>query len=158
MTEPPIIVGVDPGGTTGFSIWNDTGVVLAEFHQEEPKRAVGYIWQLIDGFGLRRNIHIACERYDITPQTARMTRQYDALHVAGALKFKCELMNERTNTDIRFIQYGRSDAKRFADDARLKAIGWWVSGRDHVNDATRQVVMHIATVQPVVLKQLLTRR
>lgn len=157
MVAEPIIIGIDPGLMTGMSTWIG-GLELESTVQWDAKTVVAHVWHTIEAFGLRRSIHVVCERYDITPQTARMSRQYDALHVIGALRFKCEIFNDRTNTNVVFVQYGRSDAKKFASDDRLRSVGWHRPGNDHANDASRQVMMHLGTVQPEVLKQLLARR
>lgn len=157
MAGTPIIVGVDPGGTTGISLW-DGGPALGWFGQYPAIDAVDRIWNLIEQHKFGRGVHIACERFDITVQTARKTRQYDALYVTGALLYNVEITNRYSDPINKFIHYARSDAKTFAFDDRLKQIGWWSRGQTHINDATRQVLMHLAEIQPEVLKQILTRR
>lgn len=150
-----MLVGVDPGGTTGLVMWRPGSSALEWFAQYTPQEAVANIWSLIDRQEFP--VHVACERFDITPKTGKMSRQYDALYVTGALKLKIEVHNTAHGTEHVFKQYARSDAKTFANNERLKKLGWYTSGREHTNDACRQLIMHIGEVYPEILQLMLTR-
>jgi hypothetical protein len=78
------------------------------------------------------SVHIAIERYIITPKTAKLSQQTEALEVTGMAKGFAALAGI---TDVR--QYAKANLK-FASDDMLKAVGWWNPKMRHANDAARQ--------------------
>jgi hypothetical protein len=79
-----------------------------------------------------RSVHFAVEKYIITPKTAKLTQQTDALEVTGVMKAMAAEWRYRTCT-----QYLKANLK-FASDDMLKAIGWFNPKMRHANDAARQ--------------------
>lgn len=131
-----VIIGVDPGKVTGLSILDRD----KRFTTQLPARsAVLFLWREMDGYRLvKRRLVLCCERYTVDANTHKKTRQYDALHVAGALKYKCAA------NDQEFTEYERADAKHFSTDKKLVAMDFYDKTMVHANDASRQVILHLA--------------
>lgn len=143
-----MIVGVDTGNTTGISWWDDLHQRLEATAQQPAAEAVFTLWAWLEEHA-SEPVEVALEWFDLTQQTVRATRQYDALHVAGAVRFKCLQLG------VPYYTYSRSNAKRFATDVKLQRLGLYRRGQGHANDATRQVLTHLASTRPRVLEQLL---
>lgn len=143
-----MIVGVDPGQTTGLAWWDDMAQRLEATAQQPAQHAVVTLWTWLEE---HRDVacEVACERYQIGPRTLQASRQYDALHVAGAVRFKCGQLG------VPYHEYPPATSKRLAHDDRLHLLGLWRPGHGHANDAARQVVTHLATTRHRVLEQLL---
>lgn len=140
-----MILGVDPGTLTGLVYFNE-GVRNITLRSQQPAvEAVRSVWRSVE---LGEVSRLVCERYDITPDTVRMTRNADPYHVEGALKIHCAIHR------VPFFQVSRADANRFAHDERLRRLGWFWSGQEHARDATRQLVTHLARTDPLFLKHL----
>lgn len=130
----PKLIAVDPGLTTGVAMWDP--------EVEQRPTAVQY-----DVSGMHAFIHttcmqgydvydIVCESFTISERTMKMTRQTWSLELIGALKYVSEI---RGHT---FTLQTPAAAKRFADNTRLRQIGWYVPGRDHANDALRHLFLY----------------
>lgn len=137
-----IIVGVDPGQVTGVAWWDTETEAFTVTAQSPADGAVINLWLWLERFDREgHEVEVACEQFVIGPRTLRATRQYDALHVAGALKFKC------TQFSVPYHEYRASDTKRLVNDQVLRQCGGYTSS-DHVNDAERVALTHLANVLP----------
>jgi hypothetical protein len=135
-----ILIGVDPGKTTGLFVYSNGprfGFLDRQYLRDEvdaeqmPKRMSDLIVKATDyvGYG---GVHIAVERYIVTGRTAKLSQQTDALEVTGMIKAFATL---HTSNSIR--QYMKANLK-FANDAALRRAGWHSSKLGHATDAARQ--------------------
>lgn len=135
-----MIIGVDPGTTTGLALYYDfERVTLLEGPWYDVPRLVSAYLDVEHGDVVTA---VVCERYDITSGTVRKARDPDPYHVEGWCRLEC------ARRGIFFMQESRADAKNFATDRKLQACGWRLSKLPHANDALRQVVTHLAEVDP----------
>jgi len=135
-----VIIGIDPGLMTGVYLYGTvrgrdygTGdhIAVEDFPMQfgsSLNGILGWTMKLCDP----SNVHIAVERYIITPKTAKLSQQTEALEVTGMVKGFAALAGI---TDVR--QYAKANLK-FASDDMLKAVGWATPGMRHANDAARQ--------------------
>ena len=81
-----------------------------------------------------------CESYVITASTLRKTRGENwSLESIGALRW---MANKHR---VEFVLQTPADAKRFADDRKLKAAGWYFpTPGGHANDAARHLMLYLA--------------
>jgi len=127
-----IVLSVDPGVMTGWATWSDRLLVVG---QAEFDPFVRYVVTLAE----EDQLHvIVCERYTITGETLKKSRQSASLEVIGFLK------SVGVVYDIPVILQTPADAKRFATDAKLTAAGWKLpSTQDHANDALRHLMLYL---------------
>lgn len=126
------VVAVDPGGTTGIAVWSPTfGLTLTE---HKPDAAVDWLANL--SWGDRK--HFVVERYIITPATAKMSQQHDALEIIGALKYLA-----RSHGHTLSLQTP-AEAKAYSTDAKLKTVGWYKPGLPHARDASRHLLLYLS--------------
>lgn len=142
-----MFIAVDPGEMCGLAACHSDGS-LAFAMESPPFETVSWVHAkpLI-----APNCHLIVERYVITMQTAKMTRQYDALETIGALRF---VARQRSMT---FEMQSRSDRTKVLD-SWLKHLGWWMRTKDgHANDAARHLWLAFARHNPQhdLVKQLL---
>ena len=140
-----IIVGVDPGKATGIAVWCDgcrmdhpTWPDCAEVEDATTVRAV-LLRMLCEHGGLSPKL-IAVERF---VQDFRKTRQSTATEVTGQVgALAAEL-------GIKLLLQPPGPAKKIAPNPLLRRIGWYTASRDqHANDATRHVLLALATFFP----------
>ena len=80
-----MVIGVDPGETTGVcSIHLEDGHIV--LWSGKPMDAVQWVEDILS---YTKDVHVVCERFMVTPQTHRHTRQLAALEVIGALRYIC---------------------------------------------------------------------
>lgn len=126
-----MIIGIDPGTTTGLATYSETSRKFIAT-QMPMWDAISWVEQVV--YEGRVIDAVAVERFDVGAGTLRKTWQPDALYVIGALKYVC--------FDL-VIEQSRADAKGFATDEKLQKLG--VSyPTDHARDAMRQVVLWLA--------------
>lgn len=128
---PKLIIGVDPGKTTGLAWLLDDEFTSVDL---PPLEACDQVERLLRRRGDRPAL-VAAERYNITQQTVKLSRQYDALEVIGALRW---LAHAHRAT---FVLQGASDAQRCGNREVLRTLGWWSPGGDHRNKAAAQVAL-----------------
>lgn len=142
--SPLVVVGIDPGKTTGMFMYAPQGRIGPGFGGLKPF----YAWQhfgaenaavvlnseitdLASRYG-PSNVHIAVERFIINARTAKSSQQTDALEITGMVKGFAAL---RTPNPVR--QYMKGNLK-FANDEALRHAGWYSSKLGHATDAARQ--------------------
>lgn len=125
----PTILAIDPGGTTGIAL---TRGATALVKAETPGR--DYAYDAIEALIHDADV-VVCESYIITPATIKKSRQYDALYIIGATEY----MARKSSTP--FLLQPPS-AKQFASDGKLRMLGWWYAGSDHVRDALRHALVY----------------
>jgi hypothetical protein len=139
----PAVYAFDPGLMTGWALWLDGD------HDSGEDDFEGIVTRVHEG--IDANIIVA-ERYVITAETLRKTRQTTALEVIGFLRAHAFW------SQAEFYLQAPSDAKHFTTDAQLRAIGWYKTGKGHANDASRHLRLwltkhgHLALTPPSVVK------
>jgi hypothetical protein len=140
-----LIVGVDPGGTTGLSILDlktKTAWVgmqyspWVQFCDVMEDRCFG--WEGLDAL-------IATEKYVITKKTATLSQQDMSLKVNGVLEWLC------AKFALDFNEQMSVSAKKMNGDEKLKDMGLYVPGRSHANDATRHLILAVERTMPRLL-------
>lgn len=135
-----IIVGIDPGKTTGVVVVKASGAARvrvlrsAQVHIDE---APMFFEELLNGQQLPVDV-VSMERFTISARTLKASRQEDPLDVIGGVKFLVALHDR----DIQLLRFGASDAKTAYSDRRLKALGLFesVAGK-HARDALRHAMI-----------------
>lgn len=140
MTNPSrLIIGVDPGKMTGLA-WLIDGVFLSvDLPALDACNKVSQLLQSRDG----RSAILAIERYNITAQTIKLTRQYDALETIGVCRWLAHIHG------VQFILQAASTAQRCGNRDVLRTLGWWKPGGDHLNKAAAQVALAYQTTSPL---------
>lgn len=133
MTNNLIIIGIDPGLSTGMGIiWNGTrhGAKQgppAEVIQELEKQ-LNLMMLLSD-----HEIRIGIERFITTPETGKKSQQSTALEVIGAVTHVAE------SVGVPVHKQNVADVKKLVQNWRLKELGLYVKptdvGRPDANDA-----------------------
>lgn len=149
------IMGVDPGGTTGIAIidvpWDDSryeptpDTHLANMQIESSwgtgSNSVG--WQMRDLIENYAPELIVVEKFIITQQTVRFTRQPDALWIIGGVRFLADTLL------IPVHMQPASLAKTAWDSKRLQSTGWAkVVKQKHARDALRHALTSCVTYKP----------
>ena len=135
-----VLIGVDPGKTTGLFLYSNAsrfGFLDRQYLHDEvdaddiAKRLSDLVVRATDyvGFG---GVHIAVERFIINSRTAKGSQQADALEITGMAKAFARLHTRNTVT-----QYMKANLK-FANDGALRRAGWYSSKLGHATDAARQ--------------------
>ena len=129
------VVAVDPGGTTGLALWSPAlGLSMRELSPAD--QAVDWLADVLGSGNPKRSVVV--ERYIITPATAKMSQQHDALEIIGAVKF---LVRKYGHT---LTMQTPAEAKKFSTDTKLKNVGWYQPGLPHARDASRHALLYLA--------------
>lgn len=124
------VLGLDPGNTTGWSLWH--GGNLVEWGEIKLRRTSNIVDLLysFDELG-----QIVVEEYRIYPNRAKQHIGHDLFtpRVIGAV----EAYAYMKNVPVHFQP--ASLGKSHFTDARLKALGLYKKGHRHANDAIRHV-------------------
>lgn len=135
------VLAVDPGGTTGWALWN----------REDGLAAVGeddfeHFTRRVDNWSRNMSIRgfsgaIVCERYTIGKGTLEKTRQNTPLEIIGVCRYFALKYGHN------FELQSPSDAKSFTTNEKLKRLGWYTRGKQHGNDAVRHLVLYLAKMR-----------
>jgi hypothetical protein len=132
VNDRPTILAIDPGLTTGWANLDPDG----GFRSGETKPPILFLSDVERMLRGPFPWAMVCERYVITPETIKKSRQADPLEIIGTLKY----FAEKYQTLIQF--QGPAEAKTFATDKKLKALGWFRPGLGHANDAARHLLCY----------------
>ncbi len=129
-----IIVGVDPGSTTGWAFCNPDPEKDIFVAGERPAMDAPLMFE--HSLHQYPQVLIACERFTISMNTLKKTRagSQDALDVIGAVRYLA------AKYGWKFERQDASAVKQLATDKRLRDLGMWTPGHGHANDAARHVL------------------
>lgn len=138
-----LIIGVDPGLTTGIAWLHADKFEAAEL---SPLDTCDFVLTQ-----LKNDLPtiVSAERFTFQASSAKKTRQYDALEIIGTLRWLCHRYRAT------FITPGASEAQRIGSPQVLRALGWWQRGKDHSNKAGAQVAYAFAQTHPDEFESLL---
>lgn len=126
-TKRTLIVGVDPGVTTGVATWDVETKTFHSFQADEHE-----FYEFVNG-NADRVRHMQIEFFTINQATVRKTVVYDSLYLIGYLRF----MSYSAGFPIGFTK--PADVMSSFDDAALKRVEWFQKGQGHANDAARHL-------------------
>lgn len=125
------VIAIDPGKTTGWAAWNsETDKFLAG---QMPLFEFLYWYET----SMTGDFETVVESYIITAGTLTKSRQYWSLEGIGAIKYLAERDGRKVTMQ------SPAEAKKFATPEKLKAVGWWVPGKDHAQDAARHLLVFV---------------
>lgn len=131
------ILAVDPGGTTGWSLFRNSAEKPESF-QDTPYDFQCKAHDLLMQDDARDAL-LVVERFTITAATAKKSQQPEALYQIGTLKYLAERL---AGLSLNF--QSPAEVMRLVTDQRLKSLGWYVPGREHSNDSLRHLVTFLA--------------
>lgn len=145
--EPDIIIGVDPGGTTGLAWWiRKTGMIetkqIPNCDDDFQLLTVIHLASSIAGLAVpyvRPNqVHVVCEKFEFRLDERDRTKiDYTAAEVIGALR-----LWQLERDAVKLVMQGATKAKGFWMDDKLKSLGVWVPGARHAMDALRHLLAY----------------
>jgi len=155
-TLPKIILGIDPGGTTGIAYWLRTQepIPLSQWRwgwqqvpycgtQDGLRQLVAYLDSIATyavPFLGTPSVYVVDERFDFRHEERDRDKiDYTAAEVNGALRLWA-----LDRPYVRLIPSGASSGKGFWDDDKIKKLGLWVPGRKHAMDATRHLLTYMS--------------
>lgn len=131
------LTALDTGKKTGIAVWKD-----GEHEAFDLPAHEAMVWLACILRDDPPN-ELICEQLIITANTHKKSQDLliaiEQLGVARYLAF-CHGVNFHTQTP--------SEAKSFATDHKLRALGLWTKGTDHARDATRHIVTRLAQIDP----------
>lgn len=140
-----LILGIDPGKTTGLAVWPATEPSDEFPHGEVISSEVAdhvevftAILKLLNG---RKPDIIACEKFTAAPGATKLTHQPHAPWVIGVIGDTAK----KFGSTLVFQSPG--PAKRLAPNKLLRRLGWYEDG-DHRDDAKRHILLALATRDP----------
>jgi len=122
---------VDPGKMTGIALYTKFNQQF-EVDEYPFQRAGEILWQRMMQY--RSSLLVGWERFDIRPDTHKLTPQPDAIEIIGVTRFLAGVFNCRTTTPANPMS---PDAYQ---QAHLKALGWWVPGKDDAQSAANHML------------------
>lgn len=129
ITEYGAVLWVDPGGMTGLARI-ERGRFFAD--EYEPMEACDRIAAMC--FYWRHAMAIGWERFTITADTHKKSRQPEAMEIIGVCKwlahsYKCQVLPPaQQHTPDRY------------DRQRLQTLGWWTPGKDDAQSASAHML------------------
>ena len=130
------IVSYDTGKMTGCGMWYPNGMPTGDVASWAMPRAGAedHMRTFIPWADL-----VIVEKLSITQQTVKKTRDIqEGIELVGVVKHYARLFAKEVE------EQQPADVMRFADNRKLKRIGWYVAGPDHENDARRHILTVIA--------------
>lgn len=146
----------DTGGTTGVSLWTpEAGVWSTALKRADAEDLMFEVIPQCD--------HVVFERLTINAGTLKKTRDVqEAIELTGPIKYLCRIHGfvdwRQARPGDRTLKYqAPGDVMRFADNKKLKRIGWHVPGPDHQNDSRRHLLVRLAEMRLIDLSILLPK-
>lgn len=129
-----MILGVDPGGTTGVVLFDPESLTVLSYSQLAVKEGDEWAGALTIAVALADTI--AAERFTISQRTIQHSRQHDALDILGALRYLSILEHKPLRLQM------ASDAKNAFSDDMLKKLGLHGAVKGpHARDALRHALL-----------------
>lgn len=145
------VIAVDPGKITGIAWYDGRHFGSTQKSEEEiTSYLAGLIEQRLHCIG---QLHIVCERFDITTQTGRKTSQPAAVNIIGDIRATCRRKR------VGLTMQPASLAKKIGSKGVLRKLGWWdtrsAQTGNHANDGASHVCLYLHNVHPAVWLDML---
>lgn len=140
-----LIVAVDPGKMTGVALFSSRGEEpeLLESHEFLRDDLERWLEDVLDS---EEDVEVVAERYIMGDKDSQWSLKY--LGVISYLSRKAGWGEPTIQTP--------ADAKNFAPNDRIRALGYWHrGGAGHANDAIRHGVLYMVRKQLISAKSLL---
>ena len=141
-TKNRMIYALDPGLMSGVCVLElpkGQDPILKWAAEQEIPDVVPALRSILAAYP---HLEVVCERFVITPQTAKKSPQGWSLEIIGSVKQTLRDVG-RSEDDIYFQK--PADAMNLFPNAGLKKLGYWhVGGKDHANDAIRHALLYIS--------------
>jgi hypothetical protein len=129
---PPAVLWIDPGGMTGLArLERGTFTVDERAFQAAGDFIVGMTYH----YGPM--LAVGWERFAILPSTHKLTPQPEALMVIGLALYHA------TANRCRILPEAEQMSPSREQQAMLKALGWWVPGKDDAQSAANHMLAHL---------------
>jgi hypothetical protein len=148
------IIGIDPGGTTGWAwlivprecIWGDAPSRIVEWDYGEISgketsqvKSICELARMAQGLDYHVGPALIVEGWDQDPKFKSTDPEaLSPVRIGAMLSYA--LFRGDMGKDIRICFQGRTTAKEAFTDDRLRAAGMYVPGSDHIRDATRHAL------------------
>ena len=140
----PLVVGVDPGKTTGLCFVNPdlitAGTIPIAWHKQFGLQTDAYdelMHWCTEALEDYQPVIFAVERFHLTPMSWQRSDSHYPIEAIGVVR----LVAERFPNIVTMVQQEVSDAKAFATNDRLKALGMYARGLPHATDAARHAYL-----------------
>lgn len=131
MTRPSVIVSVDPGLTSGVALYDFSAGEMRSGEVEGRHNLYDWVADTVSGHS---SPVFVVERFTINEDTAKKSRQMDAVYAVGYLDGLCY----RNHWPITLQSPAK--AKAFATNEKLRAVDWWhPTPGNHNADACRHL-------------------
>ena len=132
-----IIIAIDPGARTGYVVINSEDLEIIDHEEIENWFDVGI--RLEKDLKLFPSAQVVLEKFIINSQTHKKGVQEEPKDVIGS----CKWLAQKYTTNKAVMQTA-SEAKTFATNDKLKAVGFWhKGGKGHANDAFRHAMVYM---------------
>lgn len=123
---PRILLAIDPGGTTGYAVFEDLNLV-------KSGQCVGSHSNMNKLIDITQPDMIVCEDYLVYPWAAKTHKwsRVPTLRLIGGIEFKCAVAGLSLHLE------NAQPVKGFVTDKRLKEWGYYIEGKPHARDAIR---------------------
>jgi hypothetical protein len=131
------ILAIDPGKMSGwayldnnsFSSGQEDFETICEFIEYHTDR------QGKKNFEAPQRLRVVTEKFIITIHTGKNSQAPWSLEVNGVARFFA------LKNNLVYAEQTASEAKTFASNGMLQALGWYKPGKVHANDAARHLVL-----------------
>lgn len=155
------VAGLDPGESTGLLVLRLSptgGVDIYVRYQGPPQGALLRLETCVREAAMwEEKVVIAGERFTVTDKTGKRSAQPTPLKVLG----QAELLSYQY-TNVEFTLQTPADAKKLADNARLRDLRLYSTARDvgcpdanDVNDAARHVLLALMRRKATIFDSML---
>ena len=132
MSQPDILVWLDPGLTTGIAWFNGERFDSCQLIFQD----VG-VWLTSHLLGLRERAHVGWEHYVVTGGGGRFGTPAPSLETIGMTRWIC---HEHGAT---ILPAQPSSARKLGGDDKLKRLRWYKPGKRHANDAANHLLSYL---------------
>ena len=137
------VIAIDPGLMTGLSVWDwedgSDPVLLASEEVTDDDYAERVRYWMDNSFPDRPVM--VCERFIITPETAKKSQAPYSLELIGQLKLIMKDRYYEPKTEL--VMQSPSDAKKWWTNPKMKKLGYWhVGGAGHALDSMRHGLLY----------------
>lgn len=151
MALPEVILGLDPGGTTGWCRWHrdkdDYNLVQFDTALADPEKIRLFVKYLRCQYAWNDTLDVVCEIFEYRQEDSmgRTKIDYTPAKVEGAVRYIHAYMehNEPGDSKLVFQQANQAKGKgAFWTEDKLRRVGLWKPGEPHAMDALRHVLYY----------------
>lgn len=133
-----LVIAIDPGKMTGYWVYDVNRLQTGSGGQLPQWEFIDLLARILETWQ-GEEVALVCETFTITQRS--LTQRGDRLWSVEQIGI-IQYLQRRNAALTSYTEQSPADAKSFANNEKLRRVGWYQVGQEHARDAARHALLY----------------